>query len=137
MFKLLQEIEKVRHPKRREGYELRFFTKREMTILALPAILVTLYSLLFTPARAHAALLYSQTANQTVTVGETFTMYLLIDTQGQSINSVDLAMHFTSDTLQALTVGAGSSQINLWLKNPAFDNSAGTISLTGGIAGEI
>jgi hypothetical protein len=92
---------------------------------------------LLIPSFSHAALLYSQTANQVVALNQTFTVNWLLDTQGQAINSVDLTLHFTPNTLQAVEAEAGSSGLDLWITPPEFDNAAGTIKMIGGVAGGV
>src|SRR3989344_2185863 len=85
--------------------------------------------------KAHAALLYSGSATEVVYANQSFIIDWYLDTQGQAVNSINLLLNFTPDTLQVLKATAGGSAVNLWIKAPEFENQAGTVSLIGGIAG--
>ncbi|MBX4191593.1 MAG: hypothetical protein KW804_02210 [Candidatus Doudnabacteria bacterium] len=80
---------------------------------------------------ADAVLLYSQAANQDIYEGQTFLVEWFLDTEGKAVNTIDLKINYSKDTLEASTATAGSSQINIWIKNPTIED--GKISLIGGI----
>ncbi len=86
---------------------------------------------------AQAAILYSQAANQDVYEGQTFVLEWFLDTEGKPINSLDLKLDFTPDTLEVVETTTGNSLVNLWIRTPTTDNNKGTLSLTGGIANGI
>ena len=92
---------------------------------------------LFSFGHAHAAILYSQAANQDVFAGQTFVVDWYVDSENKSLNVVDLGLGYSTDTLEVVEASAGNSLINLWIKNPTFDNAAGRLSLTGGVANGI
>ena len=95
-------------------------------------ILFSIFYFLFShPARA--AVLYSGVANQDVYEGQTFVVDWFLDTEAKPINSLDLKLNFSKETLEVSNTGAGNSLISLWIKNPTADNNAGSIELTGGI----
>ncbi|MGE5392906.1 MAG: cohesin domain-containing protein [Candidatus Saccharibacteria bacterium] len=83
--------------------------------------------------RAEASSLYTVSANQTVEEGQSFEVDWYLNTGDISINTVDLKLHFSKDILQVVDAGPGNSLFNLWIRPPAFNNSDGTISLTGGV----
>ncbi len=100
--------------------------------------LIILAALLFfwvNPTSTQAALLYSQAANQVIGLDQTFIVDWYLDTQGQIINSVDLKLSYSKETLEAVQAEAGLSGLNLWIKTPTFDNEKGMIELIGGAAG--
>ena len=80
---------------------------------------------------ASAAVLYSQAANQDVYVGQTFVVDWFIDSEGQSINTVDLKLDYSKDTLDPVDMTAGNSVVSLWLDYPKAAD--GVVELTGGI----
>src|SRR3954471_9555229 len=86
---------------------------------------------------ASAATLYSQAANQDVYEGQTFVVDWYLDTEGQSINVLNLGLNFSASTLEAVETTAGNSLLNLWIKNPEADNQHGTITLIGGVTNGI
>ena len=70
-------------------------------------------------------------------VDSTFDVSIYLDTQGQSINTVELNLKFPPDKLQLASSSTGKSIIGIWTSAPKFDNQAGTIYLVGGIPGGI
>src|SRR5581483_4180474 len=89
-------------------------------------------TLIFAASRAHAAILYSQTANQDIYEGQSFVVDWFLDTENKSINSIDLNLIF-SKNLEVTEANPGNSLVSLWLKTPTADNSSDKIELTGGI----
>ncbi|MEJ0021754.1 MAG: hypothetical protein WDN47_04230 [Candidatus Doudnabacteria bacterium] len=88
-------------------------------------------------SRAHAAVLFSGAANQDVYEGQTFVVDWYLDSEGKSINSLDLKLNFSKDTLEVSNATAGNSLISLWIKDPTADNSNGNVELVGGITNGI
>jgi hypothetical protein len=86
---------------------------------------------------ASAAMLYTGSANQVVYLGETFVVEWYLDSQGKSINSMDLNMTFSADKLEVVEVNEGNSVIDLWVKTPTHDNNSGKIKLVGGVSGGV
>lgn len=67
------------------------------------------------------------------TVDSTFDVSVLINTSGYPINAVDLEVDFPADKLQVVNPSNGHSLVSIWISQPTFSNTAGTIKLTGGI----
>lgn len=87
--------------------------------------------IMFSPAQAAN---YSLTpANGTYTVGSTFDVSVLVDTQNQEINAVQMQLSFPADKLQLVSPSAGNSIIEIYTTPPKFDNSAGRVEIIGGI----
>ena len=86
----------------------------------------------FSQGRAKAAVLYSGSAYQVVHQGDTFTIDWFLDSQNESINALDFKLNFDKDILQGVSANNGNSSFSIWIKNPQFDNSKGTLSLTAG-----
>ncbi|MEK7519115.1 MAG: cohesin domain-containing protein, partial [Patescibacteria group bacterium] len=78
-------------------------------------------SLLFTPATG------------SFTVGSTFNVSIAVNTGGKSINAVRADIKFPANKLQVVNPSAGTSFISIWVNQPAFSNTAGTISFQGGL----
>lgn len=85
--------------------------------------------------QAQAAVLYAESAYQTVEVGQSFIVDWFLDSEQDSINLATLTLRFTPDTLELLEVPPGSSLFNVWITPPKFSNQLGLIELAGGIAG--
>ncbi|MDO8560363.1 MAG: cohesin domain-containing protein, partial [bacterium] len=71
----------------------------------------------------------------TVTVDSTFDVSLFVNTEGDTVNALEVSVSFPSDKLQLVSPTAGKSVIELWTAPPRFNNQAGRIELQGGIPG--
>ena len=92
-------------------------------------ILLSIFYFLFSDS-AFAARVYFEPQPATYKVGENFTLSLVLDTEGQSVNAVDIQV-LAPELLRIKNVSKTSSIIQLWVSEPSF--SGGTINLTGGI----
>jgi hypothetical protein len=98
---------------------------------------ISLYSftaLLFlcTAYTAEAATLRLNPGTGVYTVGNTFTISVVLNTDGKSVNAADGELTFNPRELQVVGVSRSTSIFNLWTEEPQFSNSAGTISFGGG-----
>jgi uncharacterized membrane protein len=89
------------------------------------------------PARAANATLFLSPASGTFQVESTFDVSIFLNTQGNSINTVDVALRFPPDKLQLVSSGTGRSIIGLWTSLPKYNNQTGIVELTGGIPGGV
>jgi len=89
------------------------------------------FSIFFHKAEASALLLSPTTG--TFVVGSTFEVSVLLDTQGKSINALDVDLHFPADKIQLVSPKTSVSVISVWTSQPKFNNETGTIRLQGGI----
>ncbi len=64
--------------------------------------------------------------------GTTFTARVVVNTSGQAINAADATINFNPKELSVVSVNRSSSIFNLWVTEPTFSNSGGTISFSGG-----
>ena len=65
-------------------------------------------------------------------VDSTFDVSILLDTGTTPVNVVDVKIEFPADKLQIVSPSTGNSFINLWIQQPTFSNTKGTISFVGG-----
>jgi len=66
--------------------------------------------------------------------GESFSVILNLSTD-KSINVVDGTLTYDKNKLQVENIDISKSVLNMWVKEPVFDNKKGEISFTGGIPG--
>ncbi len=66
-------------------------------------------------------------------VGSTFDVSVVMDTQGQSVNAVQMQLSFPPDKLQLVSPSVGSSVIQIYTTPPRYDNNAGVVEIIGGI----
>ncbi len=97
-------------------------------------LLSTFYFLLSAPS-ADAAVLSLSPSSGTFTVGGTFEVSILLNTQNEAINTIAVNLRFPADKLQLISPSAGRSIIDIWLTPPKFNNQTGAIELKGGIPG--
>ncbi len=65
--------------------------------------------------------------------GSNFTVRVIVNTQGKSINAAEGNLKFNPQELSVVSVDRSSSIFNLWVTEPTFSNSAGTINFSGGL----
>src|SRR3989344_3703058 len=82
---------------------------------------------------ASAASMYFNPSSGNVTVGNIINANVLVNTQGVSINNADAVIHFPASLLEVVSVSKSGSIFSIWVEEPAFSNSAGTISFNGGL----
>ncbi|QQR65257.1 hypothetical protein IPH92_01600 [Candidatus Kaiserbacteria bacterium] len=66
------------------------------------------------------------------TAGTIFTVSVVLNTEGKSVNAADGQLSFNPRELTVTNVTRGGSIFNLWTEEPTFSNTAGTISFGGG-----
>lgn len=65
------------------------------------------------------------------TAGQTFSVRVLASSPSESINAVSGTISFPKDKLQVLSVSKTGSAMSLWVQDPSFSNSAGTVDFAG------
>ena len=99
-------------------------------------ILITFFICLFAlPKMGLASSLSLSPDSGTFLTENTFNVSVLLDTEGKSINALQVFLTFPPDKLQIISPSTGSSIVNVWTVPPKFNNTAGTVSLEGGIPG--
>lgn len=64
--------------------------------------------------------------------GQTFSVTVRADPEGQSINAVEASLTFDTSQLSVVSIAKTGSVFSLWTTEPTFSNSAGTIEFGGG-----
>ena len=83
--------------------------------------------------KAQGASLYLSPKSGTFFVGSTFDVSIFINTEGYSINAVQVDLKFPSNVLQVTSPTAGDSFISIWANQPFYSNEEGIVSLKGGV----
>jgi hypothetical protein len=81
---------------------------------------------------ASAATLSLSPGTGVYTSGATFTVNVRVNTQGKEINAAEGTLKFNPNELSVVSVNRASSIFNLWVAEPAFSNSSGNITFSGG-----
>ncbi|MDO8583867.1 MAG: hypothetical protein Q7R83_01680 [bacterium] len=80
---------------------------------------------------AQAASLYLSPASGTYTIRQNFTVNVNVASADQAMNALSGTVSFPTDRLQVASISKGGSIMSLWVAEPSFSNSAGTISFEG------
>ena len=83
------------------------------------------------PTIANAATLSFSPSSGSYAVGNTFSASILISSADQSMNAASGAVSFPPDKLEVASVSKTGSVFTLWVQEPSFSNSAGTINFEG------
>lgn len=67
------------------------------------------------------------------TLGSTFSVNVRVNTAGSPINAADGTIKFDPSVLNVVSANRSSSIFNLWVTEPTFSNSNGTINFSGGV----
>ncbi len=65
--------------------------------------------------------------------GSTFSARVVVNTSGSSINAAEGTLKFNPQELAVVAIDRQSSIFNLWVTEPEFSNSAGTVTFSGGL----
>lgn len=66
-------------------------------------------------------------------IGDIVTASIYVNTGGRAINAIQADLNFPADKLQVVSPSAGKSVIDVWVGQPAYSNTAGTLSFKGTI----
>lgn len=80
-----------------------------------------------------AAILSAYPDHRTVSLGETFTVDIRLNSEQEVINAVTTTIIYPKDLLELVSVSRGGSFLTLWPVEPTIDANSGTVTLTGGI----
>lgn len=99
--------------------------------LALLLFASALYLTMVTSAEA--ASLYLSPSTGVYQSNGTFSARVMVNTGGKPVNAAEGSLSFNPSELSVVSVNRTSSIFNLWVGEPSFSNSAGTISFSGGL----
>ena len=110
--------------------------QRTSTILALTlgfSILLSVFGSFTGQANAASASLYLSPSTGSYTVGNTFLVQVKLNSGGVAVNAADGTLVFDPDKLEVTKITKTNSIFNLWVQEPTFSNSVGTIDFAGGM----
>jgi hypothetical protein len=108
------------------------FLSLHHTALRLAILMVLAFLSLGYYGTALAADLLVSPASGSYTPGQTFTVAVRVNPGGKSVNAVEASLKFNPAALSVVSVSKEGSVFSLWTTEPAFSNSAGTITFGGG-----
>lgn len=95
-------------------------------------LIIPILFFIFMAGGANAAQVYFDPQLTTYKVGDSFTVSVVLDTEGQPINAVEINI-LAPELLKIKNISKRGSVIQLWVSEPSF--SGKVINLTGGIPG--
>lgn len=103
--------------------------KRLFLFSCLAVSTVALFGLL--SQHALAANMSFSPSSGSYTVGKTFSIGVYVSSSDQAMNAASGAISFPADKLEVVSVSKSGSIFNLWVQEPSFSNSAGTVNFEG------
>jgi hypothetical protein len=103
------------------------------TLLQTRIILAAVALFTIMPSFVSAASLSISPSTGVYTSGSTFTVRVLVNTQSKSVNAAEGVLKFNPQELQVVSATRAGSIFNLWVTEPTFSNSAGTVDFSGGL----
>lgn len=97
------------------------------------SLLVAFLLLPFFAGLATAATISLRSSVAEIKAGNVFSLRVLIDTQGKTINNGEAIINFPADLVEIVSVSSSKSIFSLWVEAPRFSNNDGTISFNGGV----
>ena len=92
--------------------------------------------IVFVPHQSFAARVYLESTRSTVSVGDVVIVNVKIDSEGESINSIDGAIGISSrDTIEVHDFSLAGSLFTVWPRTPSLSRDKNAISFVGGVPG--
>jgi hypothetical protein len=82
---------------------------------------------------ASAATMQLSSNSTSLNTGETTTLRVLLNADGTAVNNAEAVIKFQTDLISVVSISKGGSVFSLWVEDPSFSNSDGTITFNGGI----
>ncbi len=79
-----------------------------------------------------AATMQASPATGVYSINSTFSVRITVNSGGQAINAAEGELRFNPQELSVVSVNRTGSVFSLWVTEPAFSNTAGTINFSGG-----
>lgn len=87
--------------------------------------------LMITPQFAHAANLYFSPSSGSHAVGTALSVSVYVSSADQAMNAASGIISFPQDKLEVTSLSKNGSIFGLWVQEPSFSNSAGTVNFEG------
>lgn len=108
-----------------------YFTYMDIQKKIIIFLFSTLVSFGMFPFVSYAANLYLSPPSGSFSVGKSFTASIYVSSTEQAMNAASGVVLFPSDKLQVMSLSKDGSIISLWVQEPSFSNTAGTINFEG------
>ncbi len=110
---------------------LGFFHLAKSTFRTATKIVFLVGIFLILPLVTNAASLSFNPVSGSYTVGSTFTVSVLVSSASEAVNAVSGTVTFPANMLEVVSTSKSQSILSLWVQEPAYSNSVGTINFEG------
>lgn len=108
--------------------------RRELKWFLISTLVVAIFGSSFTDTvKAQNGSLYLSPSSGKVSVGETFSLVLRVNTGGVAVNAAEGSIIFNQRELSVTSISRSGSIFSIWAAEPRFSNAEGTIEFAGGI----
>src|SRR3989344_739889 len=109
-------------------------TQNKIILLFALSFFILIFAFcIFTVKTANAASLYFSPSSGNFSVGDIISTSVFVNTEGIAINNADAVISFPAALLEVVSLNKSGSIFSLWVEEPSFSNSAGTVSFNGGL----
>lgn len=102
-------------------------------IIALISFILVFISGLPSVTEGAGASLYLSPGSGSFFVGGTFDVSVFVNTGGENVNAVEINLKFDPQKIQVASPTAGKSFIEVWVSQPSYSNTNGTVNFIGGV----
>jgi hypothetical protein len=121
-------MENLKEEKTREN---KLNKTRKCAKAALYSCLLIFIFVFFSVKAASAASLYLSPSSGSYQVDKTFSVSVFVSSSDQAMNAAGGAISFSADKLEIISLSKSGSIFSLWVQEPSFSNSVGTINFEG------
>ena len=99
-------------------------------LLVAASFMLMLFSIYSVTHASGASLYLSPSANSSK-IGQSFTATVFVSSAEQAMNAAQGTISFPADKLSVVSLSKSGSVVSLWIQEPSFSNSSGTVSFEG------
>lgn len=104
---------------------------RKTSVKWLAVFLFLISGLLFHVPAVSAAALYFSPSSGSYAVGSSIVLNVYVSSADQAMNAASGVISFPRDKLEVISLSKTGSILSLWVQEPSFSNSAGTVNFEG------
>jgi hypothetical protein len=114
-----------------EALAVRTYLKKRLQIYSLGLFLVGVFIFWCLPSLAQAATLYFAPSSGGAAIGSSFSVGVYASSPDQAVNAMAGYISFPADKLSVTSVSKSGSAVTLWVQEPTYSNTSGTVSFEG------